>query len=166
MPQILEILTAPNPALHKKAQTVQSVTPEIKRLIDDMTATMRQKDGMGLAAVQVGQDLKIAVVENKSTDKSDKPSPLPLTVLINPKIIYYGTLFDEEEEGCLSVPGKQYKIVRPTEIKVIYFDIEGRRRRLNAKGLPARIIQHELDHLDGVLVTDRFAMQEKEKNAS
>lgn len=165
MPQILNILTDPNPKLHQKAIAIKSVTPEILTLIDDMVFTMRKKDGMGLAATQVGKDVKLAVVEYKAEDKNDRPSPLPLTVLINPKIISFGSVCDQREEGCLSVPGKDLLLIRPTEINVIYEGIDGRRRRLRAKGMPARIIQHEVDHLHGILITDRLAMQLRKKDA-
>jgi peptide deformylase len=165
MPQLLKILTDPNPLLHQKAQDIKGITPEISALIDGMVLTMRKSDGMGLAATQVGEDIKLAVVEYKAEDKNDRPTPLPLTVLINPKIISFGSVCDEREEGCLSVPGKDLMLIRPIEINVIYEGVDGRRRRLRAKGMPARIIQHEVDHLHGILITDRIAMQHKEKYA-
>jgi len=162
MPQTLKIVTDPNPILHKKARDVKSVTPDILSIIDDMVKTMREKDGMGLAAVQVGLDMKIAVVEYKSTDNNDWPTPLPLTILVNPKIISLGDVCDEQEEGCLSVPDKQIKIIRPLEATILYYDTQGRRHRIGAKGMPARIMQHEIDHLNGILITDRWAIQQKE----
>ena len=163
MPKLLEILVSPNPGLHKKTSEIKQITPEIMGLIEDMTETMRKKDGMGLAAPQVGVAIKLAVVENNSKDEGDHPAPLPLTALINPKIISYGYTLEEQGEGCLSVPNKEYKIIRPTEINVLYFDISGRRHRMRAKGMPARVIQHELDHLDGILISDRFALQQEEE---
>lgn len=163
MPKLLEILTDPNSKLREKTSEIKQVSPEIITLIDDMVETMRKKDGMGLAAPQVGVALKLAIVESNSKEKGDNPAPLPLTIMLNPKIISFGEIFEEQEEGCLSVPGKEFKIIRPTEINVLYFDMQGRRHRLRAKGMPARVIQHEIDHLNGILITDRFALQQKEE---
>lgn len=154
---LLPILTAPDPILNKAAQPVRIFDDKLKKLSGDMIQTMRQNDGMGLAAPQVGESIKLLVVElmPKEEDKV-KVSPIPLRVLVNPKIIWSSRKTTIMEEGCLSLPKINMNIERPDAVKIIYYDIEGRRHRLRAKDLLARLCQHEIDHLNGILITDHI----------
>ena len=115
-----------------------------------MLETMYHAPGIGLAAPQVGSGLRLAVVD---LQKDDKPDPL---VLVNPEILAASTELATREEGCLSLPGQYADITRPARVKLRYQDLTGARRELEAEGLLSTCIQHELDHLDGVLFVDHL----------
>jgi peptide deformylase len=136
--------------LHDRAQPVGTITPEVERLIDDMIETMYAAPGIGLAAPQVGVPLRIFVV-----DISVGRDPKALLTLINPEFVERdGTQF--EEEGCLSVPGFNATVMRPTKAVMKALDRRGQEQRYEASGLLARAFQHEMDHLDGTLFVDRL----------
>lgn len=144
---ILPIQTVKNnPILRRKALKVKKIDIEIKRLILDMKKTMEKENGVGLAAPQVGQSLQIIIVKPEQK----------ITVLINPQIKKLSKKTNIMEEGCLSLPGRYYFIKRPAKIKVRGLSQDGQKVKIKADGLLARIIQHEIDHLDGILITDRF----------
>lgn len=144
-----------DPVLRKKAEVVSEFDDGLHRFIDDMVETMMYEDGVGLAANQVGVSKKIAVVNQEPGNEET------LLRLVNPRIISYGEEKDSIEEGCLSVPGIRGKVVRPLSIELEYQDEDGGEHRLNVEGFVARIIQHELDHLDGVLFVDRLSLAKK-----
>jgi peptide deformylase len=149
------ILHYPDPRLREKAKPVAEVTPEIKRLVDDMAETMYAAPGVGLAAPQIGESVRIFVID---TAKDDEPSKLQ--VFINPEIVAR----DGElvwEEGCLSFPGVTEEIDRAAKVRVRALDADGKPFELEAEELLAVAIQHELDHLDGVLMIDRMGMLKK-----
>lgn len=149
-----EILTDPNPILRAETENVSSFDGEIQSLIDDMIYTMRQSEGIGLAAPQVGALKKIFVAEYETPEKGE--DEFPLTVLINPEI---KTLSDDKQfmiEGCLSFPGKELYVKRPTEIEIAGQDRWGKKINLKCGSLLARVLQHEKDHLDGVLMIDHI----------
>ena len=136
--------------LHDRAQPVDAITPEIERLIDDMIETMYAAPGIGLAAPQVGEPLRIFVI-----DVSVGRDPNGLLVFVNPEFVERsGTQL--EEEGCLSVPGFNATVVRPTRAVVKALDRSGQEHQHEASGLLARAFQHEMDHLDGLLFVDRL----------
>jgi len=136
--------------LHDRAQPVDAITPEIERLIDDMIETMYAAPGIGLAAPQVGVALRIFVI-----DVSVGRDPNGLLVFVNPEFVERsGTQL--EEEGCLSVPGFNATVVRPTRAVVKALDRSGQEHQHEASGLLARAFQHEMDHLDGLLFVDRL----------
>ena len=134
--------------LKKKAQLVLKVTEEEKKLIEDMIETFPLVDGVGLAAPQVGVSRRIAVVKDMDEDK--------ILVLVNPVVIKKSGRASGQE-GCLSLPGFTCNLKRWKEITIRYADIEGKTVTLEAKNLLARIIQHELDHLNGILIVDRVS---------
>jgi len=139
-----EILTVPEPILRQQAKTVSKIGPDTKRLVDDMVATMRGVNGLGLAANQVGMLQKIFVYDDGTG----------LGVMINPKIIR--TSGEQTGvEGCLSVPGLQGEVTRANEIVIKGTDLSGKSVRIKAEGMKARIFQHEFDHLNGTLFIDR-----------
>jgi peptide deformylase len=141
----LNILKDGNPILRKKSQEIEEITPDIKRLILDMQETMKSAKGVGLAAPQVGQGIRLCLIY---TEKG------PLT-LINPKITWKSLRSETEEEGCLSCPDVWLPVKRAKAIYVKAMNEEGEKLAFKAKGLFARVIQHELDHLDGILIVDK-----------
>jgi len=145
---MLKIIKYPNEFLRHKAREVKAEelkNPKIQRLIVDMVKTMEAEKGIGLAAPQVGSDLRICAV--KLDDE--------LYVLINPKIKSFSRKKDLFEEGCLSFPGKFLPIKRSIKVKIQARDIEGKKIKIKANGILARAFQHEIDHLDGILIIDR-----------
>ncbi len=144
----LKILTEGDTALRLKSRPVESVTPRILRLLDDMAETMRQADGCGLAAPQVGVLRRVVVIET---------TPGELLELVNPEIIAREGE-QREWEGCLSLPGRQGRTVRPMRVTVRAQDREGKVRLYTGEGLLARAFCHEIDHLDGILLTDHAQM--------
>jgi peptide deformylase len=147
---IRPILRYPAPILHQKAVDVPAVTPEVTALIDDLVETMHGASGVGLAAPQVGLSERLFVI-----DLSVGKSPSDLIVLINPTFVRR-TGMQLEEEGCLSVPGFHATVARPLHVVVRGLDRNGQERTIEAHGLLARALQHEMDHLDGVLFIDRL----------
>jgi peptide deformylase len=136
--------------LHAAAQPVDTITPEVEQLVDDMIETMYAAPGVGLAAPQIGVPLRVFVV-----DISVGRDPNGLIVMINPEFVERdGTQF--EEEGCLSVPGFNATVMRPTRVVVTGLDRSGAEQRHEGSGLLARAFQHEMDHLDGTLFVDRL----------
>ncbi|MBC07639.1 peptide deformylase [Thalassospira sp.] len=144
-----EILIVPDPRLKKECAPVEEVNDEIKTLLDDMLETMYAAPGIGLAAPQIGV-MKRVVVMDVSDDK-DKPEPLKL---INPEIIWESEYTSVYQEGCLSIPEQYADVERPAEVGMRYMDENGKMHEIEADGLLATCIQHEIDHLDGVLFTD------------
>ena len=152
MAEPFPILIAPHAALRKKAR---KVLPEdrdaVRALLPRLFETMYKAPGIGLAAPQVGVDLRVAVVD-LMTD--DKPDPL---ALINPQIVAVSDDWATREEGCLSVPNQYADVSRPARVTLRYDDAEGVQRQMEADGLLATCIQHEMDHLDGVLFVDHLS---------
>ena len=160
---ILKVARMGHPVLRAKAAPVPTGdirTPRIQQLIDDMFETMREYTGIGLAAPQVHEGLRLFVAglhrsEAPPTELSDD-TDMPLIALINPQITMVGERVHEGWEGCLSIPDIRGLVPRALEIRVEAHDRTGRRLQFAARGLPARVIQHETDHLDGVLFFDRM----------
>lgn len=144
---MLEILTYPNPILKQKSIPVSDPTSlEVKQLISDMTQSMRAHEhGMAVAAPQVGKSLRIFVIEIDHE----------VMTFINPEIQKLSGKDVRTEEGCLSFPGKYLPIVRPNKVKIKFIDSAGQKQIMKASGLLSRAIQHENDHLDGILFTER-----------
>lgn len=136
--------------LHERARNVEAITPEIDRLIDDMIETMYAAPGVGLAAPQIGEPLRIFVV-----DVSVGRDPGGLVVMVNPEFVQLEGM-QLEEEGCLSVPGFNATVVRPSRVVVKGLDRAGAEQQIEGTGLLARAFQHEMDHLDGTLFVDRL----------
>jgi peptide deformylase len=143
------IITLPDPLLRKVSAPIERIDEEVHKLADDMLETMYAAPGVGLAAVQVGVPRRLFVLD---TAKDEQP-PRPL-VLINPEIVALGAEMRMHEEGCLSIPDERVEIERPSRVTVRFLDREGRPQELNAEGLLATAIQHEIDHLNGKLIID------------
>ena len=146
---ILEIITVPNPILTTKTQPVAKITPDVLKLAQDMIETCKQAQGIGLAAPQIGKSIRLCVVNLEHMG-------IPLFALINPKIKKKSWKKSEMEEGCLSIPGIYGIVRRPDKIKVGALNLKGQENELSADGLLARVIQHEVDHLDGILITSKL----------
>lgn len=148
----LPILIAPKPILRAKARPVRPGDDELVRtLAPQMLAAMYAAPGIGLAAPQVGQGLRLAVID---LQPDDQPAPMHL---INPEIVAAADELVTREEGCLSLPGQYADVTRPGRVRVRYLDLEGARREIEADGLLAACLQHEIDHLDGVLFVDHLS---------
>ncbi len=150
---ILEIVTTPDAVLRKKARKVNDFGPELQTLIDDMVETMRQAPGVGLAAPQVNVSQRVIVVEYG--DDEDEEVPPKLYTLVNPEIVRFSNETVLGNEGCLSVIGFQGEVERSEEVTVKALNRRGKPVKIKAKGWTARIFQHEIDHLDGILFVDR-----------
>ena len=152
-----KIVIEPDPILRKKSENLEKVDNELRLLLDDMLETMYSAPGIGLAAVQVGI-LKRLIVIDISKDK-EKKNPI---FLINPEIISKSKNTSIYEEGCLSLPGHFAEIERPEECKIKYIDYDGKKKEMKANGLLATCIQHEIDHLNGILFIDYLSKLKKD----
>jgi peptide deformylase len=160
---ILKVSRLGHPVLRTKAHPIDPRTitsPEVQRLIDDMFDTMREYSGIGLAAPQVHEGLRLFVAGVKPAALGSVVSDdeeMPMVALINPEVTLVGEPTELGWEGCLSIPDIRGRVPRAPEVKVKAWDRGGRQVSFTAKGFPARVIQHEFDHLDGVLFFDRMA---------
>ncbi|HJW89060.1 MAG TPA: peptide deformylase [Anaerolineales bacterium] len=150
---ICEIITLPHPTLRRKARKVTDFGAEVQTLIDDMLETMREAPGVGLAAPQVNSQLRVIVVE--FGDEEDPEVPEKLYVVINPEINRFSKDVVTGTEGCLSIPGVLGDVERPQVVTVKGLNRQGKPFKIKAEGWLARIFQHEIDHLDGILFVDR-----------
>jgi peptide deformylase len=146
------ILTAPDPRLKAVSKDVETVDSAIRTLADDMADSMYAADGIGLAAVQVGVPLRVIVIDLDQKDGRKNP-----VAYINPKILWASEEMATFEEGCLSVPEIWDDVERPAKIKAEYLDRDGKKQVLEADGLLATCLQHEMDHLNGVLFIDHLS---------
>jgi peptide deformylase len=151
------ILRMGDPRLRRPAQPVEAFdTPDLHALIEDLIDTMRANIGAGLAATQIGVPLRVVVFEVTANPRYPEAPPLPLTVLVNPEITPLGPDVVEGWEGCLSVPGLRGVVPRAAAVRYQARDAAGRAVVRDADGFHARVVQHECDHLDGVLYPDRI----------
>jgi peptide deformylase len=163
---ILTIITQENKGLRKKSEPVETITPEIVQFINNMIDTLRSKPGLGLAAPQVGKNLRIIIIESRGSKDEEGNiiyENIPLTILINPEIVKFSKEKVEMDEGCFSVPNIFGPVSRPKKVKVVAKDIKGKKILINTGGLLARVMQHEIDHLNGVLFIDLIPDKSKLK---
>ena len=153
---IRKILTIPDPLLRKKSLSVEKVDKEIRNLMDDMISTMYDAPGIGLAAVQIGVPKRVVVMDLSKNPDRKKPM-----YFINPEIIWKSNVNSSYEEGCLSIPNQFAKVERPDKCHIKYLDYEGNEKKLEAEGLLSTCIQHEIDHLNGVLFIDYLSKLKK-----
>ncbi|MCS6807245.1 MAG: peptide deformylase [Bacteroidota bacterium] len=148
---ILPIYAYDHPILRQQAHPVQDITDAIRRLAENMMTTMRNAEGIGLAANQVGESQAVAVVDISGVEEELLRSKfnVPPMVLVNPVILAYSDEVSDMEEGCLSLPSYRDTVTRPEKIQVRFYDLTMREHTLEAEGLLARVIQHEIDHLHG-----------------
>jgi peptide deformylase len=163
---ILEIIKLGNPILKKESILIKNhKSLEIKLLVENMTATLIKSNGVGLAAPQIGENIRVIAytIPDIVADESI-PEGIPITFMINPVIQPVEEEMEEDWEGCLSLPGLMGLVPRYTSIKVTYEDLDGETITITAKDFHARVLQHEIDHLDGVIYTERIPKIDFGKN--
>ncbi len=159
----LKIVTLPDEVLRTKARPVTKIDDALQTLIDDMIETMRAANGVGLAAPQIGQSIQLAVIETlPKTDEegNDIPGSRELFTIVNPRIVWESREVIDGVEGCLSIPGYVGEVERAYAVRVRAQDRRGKPLKLRLKGWTARIFQHEIDHLNGVLYIDKLTDRE------
>ena len=154
----LEIFKLGSQTLRTEAQRISKVDNQIRLIAKDMLQSMYTAKGIGLAGPQVGISKELLVIDINFEDSAAEP-----LILINPEITAFGSTLNTYEEGCLSIPGVYLNVVRPSTIRLKFRDEMGRPRKMNADGLLARCIQHEVDHLKGILFVDRVTSKEELK---
>lgn len=155
---IREIITVPDPRLREVSKPVPDVTDDIRALMDDMLETMYAAPGIGLAAIQVGVPLRVIVMDLAGQEEEPQPR-----YFVNPRIVDPSEETAPYEEGCLSVPEAYEEVDRPARCVVEYLDYHGQPQRLEAEGLLATCIQHEMDHLEGILFIDHLSRLKRER---
>lgn len=151
----MDIIVEPNQILHQPTQPVVSFDSDLEKTVAEMRKTMLKNRGMGLAAPQVNLDMQLAIIEFIPEKEGDSEE-VPFTVLINPTIVWSSGREIVMTEGCLSVPGFEGEVSRPRRIKIKSQDLFGNQIVIKASGLGARIMQHEIDHLKGILFTEKL----------
>ncbi len=154
---VRKILTIPDTTLRKKSTKIEKVNKDIKRLMDDMLETMYEAPGIGLAAIQIGVPKRIVVM-----DLSKDPEKKNPMYFVNPEIVWKSDLKSTYEEGCLSIPDQFAKVDRPEKCNIKFLDYDGNPKELKAEGLLSTCIQHEIDHLNGVLFIDYLSKLKKD----
>jgi len=154
---ILSIITAPDPRLKAKCKPVEAVDDGIRKLMDDMLETMYDAPGIGLAAPQVGVDKRVLVVD--VTGQDEAPAPFAMA---NPEILWRSEEQVVYEEGCLSLPEHYAEVGRPAKVRLRFLDRQNEIREMDAEGLLATCVQHEIDHLDGRLFVDHISRLKRE----
>ena len=148
---LLDIIRLPDPLLRRSSKPVARVTAETRKLMDDMLETMYEAPGIGLAAVQIGVPERVLVMDLARDEEPKSP-----IFMVNPEIIWSSEQKSDYEEGCLSIPEFFEMVTRPSEVKVQYRDRQGEPREMHATGVLATCVQHEIDHLNGVLFIERM----------
>lgn len=154
---IKPLIILPDPVLRQVSKPVEQVNTEIARLADDMLETMYDAPGIGLAAIQIGVPRRMLVIDVSRDDEEKAPF-----VVINPEIVNSSDARSSYEEGCLSIPDYYAEVERPATVTVNYIDREGKQQSIEAEGLLATCLQHEIDHLNGVLFIDHISRLKRE----
>jgi peptide deformylase len=154
---ILDLVVLPDPILRTKSAPVTRFDAKLGRFASDMLATMYKAPGIGLAAIQVAEPLRMLVID--LAKKDEEPAPL---IVINPEIVKLGDQISVYEEGCLSIPDYYADVERPATVTVRYQDVTGAEKLIEADGLMATCLQHEIDHLNGVLFVDHISRLKRE----
>ena len=154
---LLPVRLLPDPVLRRKAAPVEAVDDEVRELLEDMLETMYDAPGVGLAAPQVGVSKRVVVMD--CGEDEEEPRPIRM---VNPEITWRSEEMVTREEGCLSIPDHHGDVSRPGEVTVRYLDENGKEREMTADGLLATCVQHEIDHLDGVLFIDHLSRLKRE----
>ncbi len=152
---MLDIVYYPDPILRNVSKKIKKITPEIRELVDEMFETMYENIGIGLAAPQIGKNIRLFVIDVRDPDEPQK------LVFINPVITAKSKEKEKIEEGCLSLPDIAANVIRPVEVTVKALDLDGNEFVIEADGMLARCIQHEYDHLDGIVFTDKVSLASK-----
>lgn len=155
---IRPIISLPDPRLRQKSEPVARIDDDVHRLIDDMLETMYEAPGIGLASIQVGVPKRVAVIDTAKDGEEKRP-----LFLINPEIVWSSDETRVYQEGCLSIPDFMDDVERPERVRVRFVDREGKEQEVEADGLLATALQHEIDHLNGVLFIDYLSRLKRER---
>jgi peptide deformylase len=153
-----DIIVLPDKRLRQKSESVKAVDAEVRALVEDMFETMYKAPGVGLAAIQVGVPRRVVTVDTAKKDEPKQPQ-----VFINPEIVWSSEEKGTYEEGCLSIPEYYEEVERPSEVKVRFMDLEGKTHEIAANGLLATVLQHEIDHINGVLFIDHISKLKRDR---
>lgn len=157
MSKLLEIKELGNAVIRNNSDLVKNIdSVEIQELIDNMTATVQEANGVGLAAPQIGKNLRIFIIDSRPNERYPNAPKFGPLAMINPKIISKSGIREKEWEGCLSIPGIRGYVARYSSVEVEYYTRDGKHHREKLEGFPAKVFQHELDHLDGIVFLDRL----------
>jgi len=157
-----EIIILPDKRLRLVSKPVDKITPEIRKLVDDMFETMYDAPGIGLAAIQVAQPLRLITMDLAKKNEEGETTPQP-RIFINPEILSKSEEMSIYEEGCLSIPEYYEEVERPARVRVRFTDLDGKVHEEDAEGLYATCIQHEIDHLNGVLFIDYLSKLKRDR---
>ena len=160
---IREIIVLPDKQLRLVSKPVEAVNTEIRKLADDMLETMYDAPGIGLAAIQIAQPLRLITMDLAKRDKEDEETKPRPRVFINPEILALSEELSVYEEGCLSIPEYYEEVERPARVRVRFLDLDGKVHEEDAEGLYATCIQHEIDHLNGVLFIDYLSKLKRDR---
>ena len=152
------IITLPDPKLRLISKPLERVDDSVRKLLDDMVETMHDAPGIGLAAIQIAEPLRLVVVD--LAKKDEPPQPLQF---INPEIVWSADDRSVYEEGCLSIPEYYEEVERPASVRTRFVDRDGKQQEIVAEGLLATVLQHEIDHLDGVLFIDHISKLKRDR---
>jgi peptide deformylase len=155
---IRPIIVLPDKRLRAVSKPVARIDDEIRTLVADMFETMYDAPGVGLAAIQVGVPKRVATIDATRGEEPKKP-----VALINPEIVWASEERVAHEEGCLSIPEYLDEVIRPERVKVRFLDLEGKAQEIDADGLLARVVQHEVDHINGVLFIDHLSKLKRDR---
>ena len=153
-----EIIKLPDKRLRLISEPVKQIDAGIRKLVDDMFETMYKAPGIGLAAIQLGVAKRVITLDLSKKEDDHEPQ-----VFINPEILWQSEALAKFEEGCLSIPDYYEEVERPAEVKVRYLDLAGKKREIDAKGLLATCLQHEIDHINGVLFIDHLSKLKRDR---
>jgi peptide deformylase len=153
-----EIIVLPDKRLRLLSDPVKAVDAELRTLVDDMFETMYRAPGVGLAAIQVGVPQRVVTVDIAKKDEPKDPQ-----VFINPEVIWSSDQTGTYEEGCLSIPEYYEEVERPAQVKVRYMDLDGKTQEVEANGMLATVLQHEIDHINGVLFIDHISKLKRDR---
>jgi peptide deformylase len=152
------IIILPDPKLRRVSKPVERIDEALRKLIDDLVETMHDAPGVGLAAIQVGEPIRLLVAD--VAKKEEEPNP---QVFINPEVTWRSDERSTYEEGCLSIPEYYAEVERPASVRARYLDRHGKKQEILAEGLLATVLQHEVDHLDGVLFIDYISKLKRDR---
>lgn len=160
---IRPLVILPDPVLRKVSAPIPAITPEIRKLAADMLETMYDAPGIGLAAIQIGEPVRLVTIDISKKGDDDEVTPKAPMVFVNPEVTWHSEEINAHEEGCLSIPEYYEEVERPARVKVRYMDLDSATHEIEADGILATCLQHEIDHLNGVLFIDHLSRLKRER---
>ncbi|KUL93221.1 peptide deformylase [Bosea sp. WAO] len=160
---IRPLVILPDSQLRLVSAPVATITPEIRKLAEDMLETMYDAPGIGLAAIQIGEPVRLVTIDVSKKSDDDEETPKAPMVFVNPEVTWSSDELSVYEEGCLSIPEYYEEVERPARVKVRYMDLDGATQEVEADGILATCLQHEIDHLNGILFIDHLSRLKRER---